>query len=146
MLPEQTPAIWHIDGDIKAIPGNRVREKDEEPLLVNTVNSWDLRPDAYTAIPNLFLAADYVKTFTDLATMEGANEAARRAVNAIIDASNTKAQLCEIWNLHEPDLLAPFRNHDEKRYNKGLPWKLYEPWWLKLILSIINFFRNLFRK
>ena len=146
VLPEQTPAIWHIDGDIKAIPGNRVREKDEEPLLVNTVNSWNLRPDAYTAIPNLFLAADYVKTFTDLATMEGANEAARRAVNAIIDASNTKAQLCEIWNLHEPDLLAPFRNHDEKRYNKGLPWKLYEPWWLKLILSIINFFRNLFRK
>ena len=28
-----------------------------------------------------FLAADYVRTYTDLATMEGANEAARRAVN-----------------------------------------------------------------
>ncbi|MBY0477278.1 MAG: NAD(P)-binding protein [Chitinophagaceae bacterium] len=146
VLPTKTPAIWHIDGDIKAIPGERVKEKDEEPLLVNTVNSWDLRPDAYTAIPNFFLAADYVKTFTDLATMEGANEAARRAVNAIIDRSGVKAPLCEIWNLHEPDLLAPFRNHDEQRYNKGLPWKLYEPWWLKLIIAIINFFRKLFRK
>ena len=29
-------------------------------------------------IPNLMLASDYVRTFTDLATMEGANEAARR--------------------------------------------------------------------
>ena len=37
-------------------------------------------------IPNLVLAADYVRTHTDLATMEGANEAARRAVNAILDA------------------------------------------------------------
>ena len=38
-------------------------------------------------IPNLVLAADYVRTYTDLATMEGANEAARRAVNAILDAT-----------------------------------------------------------
>ena len=38
-----------------------------------------------TAIPNLFLASDYVQTFTDLATMEGANEAARRAVNGILE-------------------------------------------------------------
>ena len=34
----------------------------------------------------MFLAADYVRTNTDLTTMEGANEAARRAVNCIIDA------------------------------------------------------------
>ena len=52
-----------------------------EPLLVNTANSWEDRPDAVTRIPNLFLASDYVRTHTDLATMEGANEAARRAVN-----------------------------------------------------------------
>src|SRR5215210_984887 len=52
-----------------------------EPLLVNTASSWADRPDAVTRIPNLFLASDYVRTPTDLATMEGANEAARRAVN-----------------------------------------------------------------
>jgi len=60
--------------------------------LVNTINSWDLRPYAYTRIPNMFLASDYVKTYTDLATMEGANEAARRAVNCIIDASGNNAK------------------------------------------------------
>ena len=55
--------------------------RNAEPLLVNLVNTWALRPEATTAIPNLFLASDYVRTHTDLATMEGANEAARRAVN-----------------------------------------------------------------
>jgi N-methylhydantoinase A len=39
-----------------------------------------VRPEAASAIPNLVFAADYVRTSTDLASMEGANEAARRAV------------------------------------------------------------------
>ena len=55
---------------------------------MNLVGSWALRPEATTAIPNLFLASDYVRTHTDLATMEGANEAARRAVNGLLDAVN----------------------------------------------------------
>lgn len=93
-----------------------------EPLLVNLVNTWQLRPDAFTKIPNLFLASDYVRTNTDLATMEGANEAARRAVNSIISASGVKTCLCRIWDLHEPELFAPFRLHDRWRYSMGLPW------------------------
>ena len=43
-------------------------------------------------IDNLFLASDYVRTHTDLATMEGANEAARRAVNAILERSGSSAE------------------------------------------------------
>ena len=92
-------------------------------MLVNYVNTWCLRPPAYTNIPNFFLAGDYVRTFTDLATMEGANESARRAVNCIIDATGTDADDCELWDLHEPLLLAPFRKMDELRWEKGLPWK-----------------------
>ena len=34
---------------------------------------------------NLFLAGDYVQTDIDLATMEGANESARAAVNAMLE-------------------------------------------------------------
>jgi len=55
-----------------------------EPLLINTAGSWTDRPDAVTKIRNLFLAADFVQTNTDLATMEAANEAARRAVICIL--------------------------------------------------------------
>ena len=63
---------------------------------MNLVDTWPLRPEATTAIPNLFLASDYVRTYTDLATMEGANEAARRAVNGLLDAASStgRAAIC----------------------------------------------------
>jgi uncharacterized protein with NAD-binding domain and iron-sulfur cluster len=96
---------------------------NKEPLLVNQVNTWTLRPNAFTGIPNLFLASDYVKTFTDLATMEGANEAARRAVNNIIRASGKDADLCELWKLDEPLALDLFQLLDRKRWNQGLAWR-----------------------
>jgi uncharacterized protein with NAD-binding domain and iron-sulfur cluster len=94
-----------------------------EPLLVNLVNTWQLRPEAFTRIPNLFLASDYVRTNTDLATMEGANEAARRAVNAILEASGSCTCPCKIWELHEPEIFAPLRWHDSIRYQQGRPWE-----------------------
>ena len=110
-----TPTSWTTP----TIPGRR---EDVEPLLVNNANTWRLRPDAATAIPNFALASDYVRTHTDLATMEGANEAARRAVNAILDRSGSQAARCQIWNLHEPEALAPLRAYDRARYAAGLPW------------------------
>ncbi len=121
MLSDDMLVTSYIDADI-IIPGHGP-STNKEPLLVNKVNTWPLRPDAYTHIPNLFLASDYVRTFTDLATMEGANEAARRAVNAILEKSESKAKHCEIWHLHEPDLLSHWRKADQKRFEQGLPWK-----------------------
>ena len=50
------------------------------------------RPQARTKIPNLFLAGDYVQTDIDLATMEGANESGRAAVNALLDAAGLQGQ------------------------------------------------------
>jgi len=95
---------------------------NEEPLLVNLVDTWKLRPEAVSKIPNLFLASDYVRTFTDLATMEAANEAARRAVNGILDAAGSGAARCAVWQLHEPEMFAPWRELDYIRYSQGLPW------------------------
>ena len=63
-----------------------------------------------------------MRTYTDLATMEGANEAARRAVNCIIKATNSKATPCQLWDLHEPDILRVYRWYDKIQYEKGLPW------------------------
>src|SRR5215207_4418510 len=97
---------WFLDPDISTKP---MKHRDSEFLLVNEINTWGLRPDAFTRIPNLFLASDYIRTNTDLATMEGANEAARRAVNSIISASGSSAPYCRIWKLHEPAVFAPWR-------------------------------------
>ena len=91
-----------------------------EPLLVNTAGSWADRPDAVTRIPNLFLASDYVRTYTDLATMEAANEAARRAVNGILAATGSSAPRCEVWELREPRAFAAARALDRVR------WKLFQ--------------------
>ena len=108
---------WFLDPAIE-FP-NPTAATNLEPLLINTKGSWEDRPDAATRIPNLFLAADFVRTHTDLATMEGANEAARRAVNAILAATGSRAEPCPVWKLREPPLLAPFRRLDELRWKLG---------------------------
>jgi hypothetical protein len=73
-----------------------------EPLFINTVGSHRFRPKADFGFDNFFLASDYVRTYTDLATMEGANEAARRAVNALLDRDGSKAPRAGVWKLHQP--------------------------------------------
>lgn len=108
---------WFLDPAIQfPNPGSTT---NLEPLLINTTNSWADRPDAVTAIPNFFLAADFVRTATDLATMEAANEAARRAVNGILDATDSAAKRCRIWEPREPAVLAPFRRLDRLRWEMG---------------------------
>lgn len=135
VLRDEMIEYWYLDRDIKWTP-EYAEEENQEPLLVNTINSWVLRPETFTGIPNLFLASDYVRTFTDLATMEGANEAARRAVNCIIEDSGHSASLCKIWPLHEPLLLAPLRWLDHRRWCKGLPWRESIPTWMKLWMVV----------
>ncbi len=117
LLRDDMLVDWFVDSDIDV-----VARANSEPLLVNLVNSWPLRPDATTRIPNLFLASDYVRTYTDLATMEAANEAARRAVNGVLDAAESGAQRCTIWKLHDPEFLEPWRALDRSRFQQGLPW------------------------
>ena len=99
-LDEANVLTWFLDPAIQ-FP-NPTAATNLEPLLINTAGSWADRPDAATRIPNLFLAADFVRTHTDLATMEGANEAARRAVNAILAATGSRAAAATVWKLREP--------------------------------------------
>jgi hypothetical protein len=84
-LMDSNLAHWYFDDSI-VTGGPSGKPENREPLLVNTVGSWARPPEAHTGIPNLYLASDFVRTYTDLATMEGANEAARRAVNAILES------------------------------------------------------------
>ncbi len=107
-----------------------------EPLLINKVNTWALRPNAHTRIDNFFLASDYVRTNTDLASMEAANEAARRAVNCILDQAGVKRGKCKIWQTQEPWILAPYRWLDKRCFNQGLPWQKQMPWFIRLLVII----------
>jgi uncharacterized protein with NAD-binding domain and iron-sulfur cluster len=122
VLRDSQLVSWFLDPDLTADPAQPGRLTNMEPLLVNYVDTWRLRPDAVTEIPNLFLASDYVRTYTDLATMEAANEAGRRAVNGVIAASRMAATPCRLWNLHEPEAFAPWRTYDRLRYRQGIGW------------------------
>ena len=122
LLRDEDLHSWFIDPDIRPDADHPGLLRNTEPLLVNLVDTWPLRPDATTAIPNFFLASDYVRTHTDLATMEGANEAARRAVNGLLDAVGHQGGRCAVWPLHEFTVLTPFRLHDEARFKAGLSW------------------------
>ena len=124
---------WNIDRDIRshACSGedgdHTVDCVNREPLLINTAGSWQYRPDAVSRIENLFLASDYVRTYTQLACMEGANEAARRAVNGILEQSDSPAAPCEVWPLEEPAIFAPFRALDRLAYAVGAPNPIDRP-------------------
>ena len=119
LLRDEDLHSWYLDPDIQDDPTHPGFLQNTEPLLVNLIDTWALRPEATTAIPNLFLASDYVRTYTDLATMEGANEAARRAVNAILHATGSHATRCEVWPLYEPLIFAPLREYDFVRFKLG---------------------------
>jgi uncharacterized protein with NAD-binding domain and iron-sulfur cluster len=121
LLDDANLVGWFLDDDI-TFP-NPTAAFNAEPLLINTAGSWENRPEAVTLVPNLFLAGDFVRTHTDLATMEGANEAARRAVNGILDATRSPAPRCEVWPLHEPAIFGPARELDRLRWRLRRPAK-----------------------
>lgn len=71
-----------IDGHVRATRDD-LRASNAEPLMVNTVGSWLDRPDVEVGMENLVVAGDYVRSGTDFASMEAANESARRAVDLV---------------------------------------------------------------
>jgi 15-cis-phytoene desaturase len=116
---------WFLDPDVQ-FP-NPTEVTNLEPLMINTAGSLKYRPDAFTEIPNLFLASDYVKTYTDVACMEAANEAARRAVNALLDRTGSAAKRASLWPLKEPEFFLPFIEIDRVRFRAGLRHAGYPP-------------------
>lgn len=119
VLDDQNLSRWFLDPDVQ-FP-NPTAVANLEPLMVNTSGSLQYRPAASTEIPNLFLASDYVKTYTDVACMEAANEAARRAVNALLDRAGSSAPRATLWPLSEPEVFQPLVDYDRLRFKMGLP-------------------------
>jgi 15-cis-phytoene desaturase len=110
---------WFLDPDIRLPNAGTVT--NVEPLLINRVGSLAARPEAHTEVGNLFLAADYVRTHTDLASMEAANEAARRATNAILAVSGVAAPACDLWEFDAPNAMRNAQLVDQVRFRMGLP-------------------------
>jgi len=108
---------FHLDADLDYAAGTPPTNYSR--LLIHPPSSWAMRPDAATQIPNLVLAGDYVRTNTDMASMEGACEAARRAVNAIVQRAGVQATPATIWPLTEPTYFERWNQLDAQLYAAG---------------------------
>jgi uncharacterized protein with NAD-binding domain and iron-sulfur cluster len=95
---------WHLDDDLDLDP--EAPTPNSSRLLVHPPGSWALRPEAASAVGNLALAGDYVRTHTNIASMEGACEAARRATNVVLDRTGSSARHADVWPLEEPSFRA----------------------------------------
>ena len=80
---------WFLDPDIE-FP-NPGRRRMPSRCSSTPRGPCRYRPEAQVELANLFVASDYVRTYTDIACMEAANEAARRAVNCLLLASGSTA-------------------------------------------------------
>lgn len=100
ILSDELLHSWHLDDDLDLSPG--ITAVNSSRLLVHPPGSWLLRPEAASAIPNLAIAGDYVRTHTNIASMESACEAGRRATNVVLGRTGSKARPADIWPLEEP--------------------------------------------
>jgi uncharacterized protein with NAD-binding domain and iron-sulfur cluster len=126
-IPEVTDDLlhsWFLDPAIQS-------GTNDEPLFIQHPGSWSDRPDSKTAIPNLFLAGDWVRTPINVTTMEGANQGARQAVNALLDAAGSSAARCSVHQLYRSPLFELDKAEDKLRYRLGLPnkWDIRDTRW-----------------
>ncbi|MGW3623875.1 FAD-dependent oxidoreductase [Streptomyces sp. NPDC000880] len=96
MLRDEDRLAWFLDPAVTGLGGPAPANREQ--LLIHPAGSLYDRPSARTRVPNFFLAGDYVRTGMNLASMEGANEAARHAVNALLDADASAAARCTTWS------------------------------------------------
>uniref|UniRef100_UPI00148856FA hydroxysqualene dehydroxylase n=1 Tax=Streptomyces sp. I05A-00742 TaxID=2732853 RepID=UPI00148856FA len=111
---------WYLD---EAIAEDGHGLTNDDPFLLNSTGSWNLRPEAITAIPNLFLAADYVRTYSniDFTSMETANEAGRRAATGVLAAAGAGRAEVRTFKGYEAPEFAAAKALDRQRWRQGLP-------------------------
>ncbi|MEO3758561.1 FAD-dependent oxidoreductase [Mycobacterium sp. B14F4] len=110
---------WFLDPSIIGPGTPNVR--NDEPLFIQDPGSWNRKPTAVTAIDNLFLAGEWIKTDQNVTTMEGANEGGRYAANGVLQASGYSGAMVKIVELFQAPWWAPFKSADRARYRAGLP-------------------------
>jgi uncharacterized protein with NAD-binding domain and iron-sulfur cluster len=121
LLPDSSIHSWHLSPSLVVDPTLGIR--NDEPLFVNSPSSWDNQPDAVTAIPNLFLAAAYVRTDAGMGidSMDSAAEAGRRAANGVLSAAGVDGTPVHVPTYREIPFLKPLHAADDILYGLGLP-------------------------
>jgi uncharacterized protein with NAD-binding domain and iron-sulfur cluster len=61
----------------------RLQTNAGEELFINAVDTWSYRPGTTTALPDLFIAGDFVQTPVDVVTIEGAALSGLMAAEAV---------------------------------------------------------------
>ncbi|MFJ4876740.1 FAD-dependent oxidoreductase [Streptomyces sp. NPDC088745] len=118
VLKDGTLHSWFLDPGVDGLGTPHPTNEDE--LLVHPCGTLHNRPSAATAVPNFYLAGDYVAVDIDLATMEGANASARAAVNALLDRAGSDAPRCTVKGLHKVPAIETLKRHDRTRWRLGL--------------------------
>ncbi|MBT2364470.1 FAD-dependent oxidoreductase [Streptomyces sp. ISL-10] len=119
VLKDSALHSWFLDPGVDGL--GTPHPTNEDQLLIHPVGTFHNRPSAATAVPNFFLAGDYVSVDIDLATMEGANASARAAVNALLDGTGSAAPRCTVTPLFRAPELEALKRHDRSRHRWGLP-------------------------
>lgn len=128
-LPDSILTSWYLDEAITGAGTSHVR--NEDPLMINTVGSWDNRPEATTRIKGLALAGDWVRTSrVNLASMEAACESGRKAANAVLAEAGRSGRATVTTRYKEPALLVEYAS-DDALFELGLPnkWDVRTPYW-----------------
>ena len=108
----------HLDDEVKVGPTGVT---NSGRLLIHPPGSWHDRPEATLGIPNLFLAADYVRTSIDLASMEGANEAGRRAARGVLRRFGGDDTSVKLFDFEMLERFEHLRRVDRGLHAVGLP-------------------------
>jgi uncharacterized protein with NAD-binding domain and iron-sulfur cluster len=139
VLTDELLHTWHLDTDLDYSSG--LPPRNRSPLLIHPPGSWAMRPEAAGAVPNLYFAADYVRTHTDIASMEAACEAGRRAANAILPRAGSAKPPAQIWPLEEPAIFDPWKRLDADLYRVGRP-HVFETLGIRNAFTAVDLFRR----
>jgi uncharacterized protein with NAD-binding domain and iron-sulfur cluster len=107
---------WDIDAGMLRRNGRLV---SDDPLAIPTAGQRPDRPDVVTAIPNLVLAGDYLKSEWEVGNMETASFNARRAVNAILERAGSRETPARVIGAYRPPEWEPLKRIDARRYARG---------------------------
>jgi hypothetical protein len=127
------PLYYHLDRNLEldeaGLPGG-----DQSPFLVNRTGAYRTRPgrvavrdgepkSCYRCYLGWAITGTFMQTYTRVTSMEAANEAARHAVNALLDELGFVGPRCRIWDPedHEPEELLPWKELDSQLVRLGLP-------------------------